>query len=73
MTLEYTHNDEVAEMLYQKERELHAIIYAKDQEIRVLKDALAFCNAELDRLEQRIEKIRTSNFYAVEEMLNDGF
>ena len=40
MTLEYTHNDEVAEMLYQKERELHAIIYAKDQEIRVLKDEL---------------------------------
>ena len=52
MTLEYTHNDEVAEMLYQKERELHAIIYAKDQEIRVLKDAIAYCNAELDRLEK---------------------
>ena len=50
--MDYTHNDEVAEMLYQKERELHAIIYAKDQEIRVLKDAIAYCNAELDRLEK---------------------
>ena len=70
---EYTHNDDVAELLYQNERDLNSIIFAKDQEIRVLKDALAFCNAELDRLEQRIEKIRTSNFYAVEEMLNDGF
>ena len=52
MTLEYTHNDEVAEMLYQKERELHGIIYAKDQEIAVLKKALDYCNAELDRLEK---------------------
>jgi hypothetical protein len=29
-----------------------AIIFAKDQEIRVLKDAIGYCNAELDRLEK---------------------
>jgi hypothetical protein len=49
---EYTHNDDVAEMLYQRERELNEIIYAQTQEIRVLKDAIAYCNAELDRLEK---------------------
>ena len=49
---EYTHNDDVAELLYQNERELNKIIYAKDQEIEVLKKALDYCNAELDRLEK---------------------
>ena len=38
---EYTHNDDIADLLW-----------AKDQEIKVLKDALAYCNAELDRLER---------------------
>jgi hypothetical protein len=49
---EYTHNDDVAELLYQNERDLNKIIYAKDQEIEVLKRALDYCNAELDRLEK---------------------
>jgi hypothetical protein len=49
---EYTHNDDVAELLYQNERDLNSIIFAKDQEIEVLKRALAYCNAELDRLEK---------------------
>ena len=38
---EYTHNDEMADLLW-----------AKDQEIEVLKKALEYCNAELDRLER---------------------
>ena len=38
---EYTHNDDVADLLY-----------AKDQEIEVLKKALEYCHAELDRLER---------------------
>ena len=38
---EYTHNDDVADLLY-----------AKDQEIEVLKKALEHCYAELDRLER---------------------
>ena len=49
---EYTHNDDVAELLYQNERDLNSIIFAKDQEIEVLKRALDYCNAELDRLEK---------------------
>jgi hypothetical protein len=49
---EYTHNDDVAELLYQNERDLNSIIFAKDQEIRVLKERLTYCNAELDRLEK---------------------
>ena len=49
---EYTHNDDVAELLYQNERDLNNIIFAKDQEIEVLKRALDYCNAELDRLEK---------------------
>jgi hypothetical protein len=49
---EYTHNDDVAELLYQNERDLNKIIFAKDQEIEVLKRALDYCNAELDRLEK---------------------
>jgi len=49
---EYTHNDDVAELLYQNERDLNSIIFAKDQEIEVLKKALDYCNAELDRLEK---------------------
>ena len=53
---EYTHNDDVAELLYQNERDAEATIYAKDQEIRVLKDALAYCNAELDRLEKEVHR-----------------
>jgi hypothetical protein len=38
---EYTHNDDIADLLW-----------AKDQEIEVLKKALEYCNAELDRLEK---------------------
>ena len=38
---EYTHNDDMADLLW-----------AKDQEIEVLKKALEYCNAELDRLEK---------------------
>lgn len=38
---EYTHNDDMADLLY-----------AKDQEIEVLKKALEHCHAELDRLER---------------------
>jgi hypothetical protein len=38
---EYTHNDDMADLLW-----------AKDQEIKVLKEALAYCNSELDRLEK---------------------
>jgi hypothetical protein len=38
---EYTHNDDVADM-----------IYAREQEIEVLKKALAYVTAELDRLEK---------------------
>ena len=53
---EYTHNDDVAELLYQNERDLNSIIFAKNQEIRVLKDALAYCNAELDRLEKEVHR-----------------
>jgi hypothetical protein len=37
---EYTHNDDVADM-----------IYAKEQEIKLLKDALLRITAELNRLE----------------------
>lgn len=37
---EYTHNDDVADM-----------IYAKEQEIKLLKDALMRITAELNRLE----------------------
>jgi hypothetical protein len=49
---EYTHNDDVAELLYQNESDLNKIIFAKDQEIEVLKRTLDYCNAELDRLEK---------------------
>ena len=45
MSLEYTHNDDVADLLY-----------AREQEIIVLKEALAYCNAELDRLEKEIAR-----------------
>jgi hypothetical protein len=38
---EYTHNDDMADLLW-----------AKDQEIEVLKKALEHCHAELDRLER---------------------
>lgn len=40
MMSEYTHNDDVADM-----------IYAKEQEIKLLKDALLRITAELNRLE----------------------
>lgn len=39
MSLEYTHNDDVADM-----------IYAKEQEIKMLKDALQRIEAELNRI-----------------------
>ena len=42
---EYTHNDDVADLLY-----------AKEQEIIVLKAALAYCNAELNRLETELSR-----------------
>lgn len=42
---EYTHNDDIADLLY-----------AKDQEIKVLKEALDYCNAELDRLEKELAR-----------------
>jgi hypothetical protein len=42
---EYTHNDDMADLLW-----------AKDQEIKVLKEALAYCNAELDRLEKEVAR-----------------
>jgi hypothetical protein len=42
---EYTHNDDVADLLY-----------AREQEIIVLKAALAYCNAELDRLEKELAR-----------------
>jgi hypothetical protein len=42
---EYTHNDDVADLLY-----------AREQEIIVLKEALAYCNAELDRLEKELAR-----------------
>jgi hypothetical protein len=42
---EYTHNDDVAD-----------ILYAREQEIIVLKQALAHCNAELDRLEKELAR-----------------
>ena len=42
---EYTHNDDLADLLW-----------AKDQEIKVLKDALAHCNAELNRLETELAR-----------------
>jgi hypothetical protein len=42
---EYTHNDDVAD-----------ILYAKEQEIEVLKKALEYCNAELDRLEKELAR-----------------
>jgi hypothetical protein len=42
---EYTHNDDMADLLW-----------AKDQEIKVLKDALAYCNAELNRLETELAR-----------------
>ena len=38
---EYTHIDDIADLLWDK-----------DQEIEVLKKALEYCNAELDRLER---------------------
>jgi hypothetical protein len=42
---EYTHNDDMADLLY-----------AKDQEIEVLKKALEYCHAELDRLEKELAR-----------------
>ena len=39
--MDYTHTNDVADLLY-----------AKDQEIEVLRKALDYCNAELDRLEK---------------------
>ena len=39
MSLEYTHNDDVADM-----------IYAKEQEIKLLKEALQRIEAELNRI-----------------------
>jgi hypothetical protein len=42
---EYTHNDDMADLLW-----------AKDQEIKVLKEALAYCNSELDRLEKEVAR-----------------
>jgi hypothetical protein len=42
---EYTHNDDVADLLY-----------AREQEIIVLKAALDYCNAELDRLEKELAR-----------------
>jgi hypothetical protein len=42
---EYTHNDDMADLLY-----------AKDQEIEVLRKALDYCNAELDRLEKELAR-----------------
>jgi hypothetical protein len=41
LMIEYTHNDDVADL-----------VYAKDQEIAVLKEALAYVTAELERLEK---------------------
>ena len=40
MTIEYTHNDDVAE-----------IVYSKDREIAELKEILAHLSAEIKRLE----------------------
>jgi hypothetical protein len=45
MSLEYTHNDDVADLLH-----------AYEQEIAVLKEALAYCNAELNRLETELSR-----------------
>jgi hypothetical protein len=42
---EYTHNDDVADLLY-----------ALEQEVIVLKEALAYCNAELNRLETELSR-----------------
>jgi hypothetical protein len=42
---DYTHNDDVADLLY-----------AREQEIIVLKAALEYCNAELDRLEKELAR-----------------
>jgi hypothetical protein len=51
---EYTHNDDVADMMY-----------AKDKEIDELTE-------EVDKLKERIETIRTTAFYAIEKLLNNG-
>jgi hypothetical protein len=42
---EYTHNDDVADLLF-----------AREQEIIVLKTALEYCHAELDRLEKELAR-----------------
>jgi peptidoglycan hydrolase CwlO-like protein len=46
--------------------DLADMLYAKDQEIEELTEQVA-------KLEKRIETIRTTAFYAIEELLTNGF
>ena len=63
---DYIHKDDAYEWLREKQIEFAEDDFAKVQAER---DALRL---KVIELENRIEEIRSTNFYAVERLLNDG-